>query len=44
MGSVARQMLERQVHHAVVVEDGHIKGVVSALDLLTLLADPATPT
>ncbi len=42
VSSVARQMLERRVHHAVVVEDGHIKGVVSALDLLTLLADPAT--
>lgn len=35
---VARLMLERQVHHAVVADGEHILGVVSALDLLTLLA------
>jgi CBS domain-containing protein len=40
VSQVARLMLERQVHHAVVLEDERIQGVVSALDLLRLIADP----
>jgi CBS domain-containing protein len=34
---VARLMVERQIHHVVVVEQGRVAGVVSSLDLLRTL-------
>jgi CBS domain-containing protein len=37
---VAKLMLERNVHHVVVAEDGAMKGIVSALDFVRLFADP----
>jgi len=34
VATVARQMVERHVHHVVIMKDGAMIGVVSALDLL----------
>ena len=41
VAEVARLMLEQRVHHAVVVDQGRLQGVVSTLDLLSLIAGPA---
>ncbi len=40
VGEVARLMLDRHVHHAVVAEGNAVKGVISTLDLLGLVAEP----
>ncbi len=40
VSEVARQMRQRHVHHAVVVDEGSVQGVVSTHDLLALIADP----
>jgi CBS domain-containing protein len=37
IGAVARLMVERKIHHVVVIENNDIKGVVSSLDLLQKL-------
>ena len=34
VGDVARLMVERHIHHIVVMENGEMKGVVSALDFV----------
>jgi CBS domain-containing protein len=34
VGAVASLMVERKIHHVVVIENNDIKGVVSSLDLL----------
>lgn len=36
---VARQMIERQIHHVVVVEGGDVAGVVSSLDFVRAVAE-----
>lgn len=38
VSEVARLMLSRKIHHVVIVEHGEMKGVVSSLDLVQLLA------
>lgn len=38
VGEVARIMIERRFHHVVIAEDGLMRGVVSSLDLVRLLA------
>lgn len=38
IGDVARIMTERRFHHIVVAEDGEMRGVVSSLDIVRLLA------
>lgn len=38
----ARRMRERRVHRLLVIEDGVLRGVVSALDLLVAIDDPLT--
>jgi CBS domain-containing protein len=38
IAEVARLMTQNHIHHAVVMEQGSIRGVVSALDLVRLLA------
>jgi CBS domain-containing protein len=40
VSAVARQMRQNRVHHAVVVDEGGLHGVVSTHDLLALIADP----
>lgn len=39
IADVARQMVERHVHHVVVTEEGRVAGVVSALDFVRRFAD-----
>jgi CBS domain-containing protein len=34
MAEAARLMVDRSIHHVIVMDEGHIAGVVSALDLL----------
>jgi CBS domain-containing protein len=43
VAEVARLMVERQVHHVVVVEDKTVKGVVSSLDFVKQFVPQAPP-
>lgn len=43
-GEVAHLMVQCGIHHVVVMEEGPIAGVVSALDLLRCLIDEVAPT
>lgn len=40
LAEAARRMRERRVHRLLVVEDGALRGVVSAFDLLVAIAEP----
>ncbi|NML17652.1 CBS domain-containing protein [Azohydromonas caseinilytica] len=43
VGEAARLMVERDIHHLIVLEEGRIAGVVSALDLVRcLITEPAS--
>jgi CBS domain-containing protein len=44
VGDVAELMMERWVRHVLVGRDGELAGIVSARDLLGLVADTATGT
>lgn len=37
--AAAKMMLRRKVHHLVVMDDGEIKGMISSLDFVNLVAD-----
>jgi len=39
LGEVARQMIERRIHHVVVVKDDGVAGVVSSLDFVRAFVD-----
>jgi CBS domain-containing protein len=40
LGDVARQMVERRIHHVVVVEGDSVVGIVSSLDFVRTFVDP----
>ena len=41
LGEVARQMIERKIHHVVVVEGDSVAGVVSSLDFVRTFVEAA---
>ncbi|MCR9244332.1 MAG: CBS domain-containing protein [bacterium] len=41
--TVARQMIDRNVHRVLVVEDGQLRGIISTFDLLRALASQPAP-
>lgn len=44
IGHVARVMHERRVHRVLVVEQGRLRGIITSLDLVRLLAEAADPS
>jgi CBS domain-containing protein len=41
IGEVARMMVQRHIHHVVVIDGNALAGVVSSLDFVRTFADPA---
>jgi len=37
VGDVARKMVDGNVHRVIVIDDGHIRGIITTLDLLKVL-------
>lgn len=40
----ASLMLEQDIHHLIVLDHGHIAGIISSIDFVRLLADKRTPS
>jgi CBS domain-containing protein len=44
VATAARRMTEHRVHRLLVIDDGRLVGIVSAFDLLPVIARPPSPT